>query len=951
MIIKKPEDKTQLNSFFIYRALILLFIFSAFSYSSFAQSFGGTPNRLKFRKIENDTIRIVFPEGMDYWGQRVANLSMYQASMQDSSLYSPPYKTTIIIRNTTTISNGFVAYAPYRSEYFSTPSFSQFSGVSPWIDLLHIHEYRHILQESKVMVGRKWAPEHILFGQGGWSAINFALLPNWYFEGDAVKVESLYTLSGRGRVPLFYLQIPALRANGKKYNFEKMRSGSFKDPVPNHYVLGYHMTSFLEMDKGNSAWDNITTRSIKKYALISRSSKKLYGLTNRGLYAKTVEHLDSFKLDENENLDPVVLNFDYKNFTSYELLKNLSGDSILYLKSDYKRIPAFYIYDGKVEKKIFEPNMITSDHWYDIKDGKLIWTEYVPNAIWQNEDYSTLKILDIKSGKARYLGSKKKKYFYPLWSEDGENIAVIEQAENAIQSLVLLDKNANELKRFELEQGSFISALVKVDKNEFWIVKNANEQSQLVSIDIEHGNIKPLGPKINALIRHPIVNGDKIYFSTSVDIKEQIVQLNLTNQEVMIVSDASFRALDPMIKDDQLYYVSYEGVGYTIRKKDLEASTEFTPIKPKLAFYEKLSVGRKSILQDVPNVKYETSKFKKSNELFQIHSWIPQFIAPNFGLTLLLENKIGTFQSELTYVYNTNEGASQFSARVNYAQFYPKFFIGASHTLNRNANLIEPPFDLIPGAFSGRQWDETEFNAGIVTPFYLNRGKWSRYLSLEGSLNYMMAYYNKANSNYSNLNFPYVNSRLTAYNLKRRARRQIYSRWGQSIVLDYSQSIDPSIASQFYFVSSFYFPGLFQTHSLSISPSYKYEPIDDHFNEDRYTFLDGFPSSYGYTRYGALNSYRVLVKYTMPLWYPDLGIPGLAFFQRLYGSAFYDESFFTSPGYQNGRQRSVGLEINVNMVLLRIFPFEIGVRGIYLLDPETDQNPLAFEVLFYGFSF
>lgn len=929
-----------------YRVFTLLFILSVFSHSILAQSFGGTPNRLKFRQIENDTIRVVFPEGLEYWGQRVANLSMYQASKIDSSLSSPPFKTTIIIRNTTTLSNGFVAYAPYRSEYFSTPPLSQYSGVSPWIDLLHIHEYRHIIQESKVMLDRKWAPEHILFGQSGWSVVNFALLPDWYFEGDAVKVESLYTLSGRGRVPLFYMQIPALRASGKKYNFEKMRAGSFKDPVPNHYVLGYHMTSFLEMEKGNSAWDKVTTRSIKKYALISRSTKKLYGLNNRELYAETVKHLDDFNLEEKQNKDSLVLNYDYTNFTSYELPKNLQGDSILYLRSDYKRIPAFYIYDGKEEKKLFEPNIIASDHWYDINENKVIWTEYVPNALWQNEDYSSLKILDITDGKAHYLGDKKKKYFYPLWSESGDNIAVIEQAENTLQYLVLLDKDANLLKRLEMEQGIFISSIVKVDNDSFWVVKNENEQSQLISINIETGESKILGPKINALIRHPFVKNDDVFFSTSIDQREQIVRLNTLTQELEVLSDATFRALDPMIKSEQLYYVSYEGAGYTIRKKDLNPVEDYVPQSPKIAFYDKLSVGTKSILQDVPNVKYKTSKFKKSNELFEIHSWIPQVIPPNFGLTLLLENKIGTFSSELTYVYNTNEGASQFSARVNYAQVYPKLFVGASHTLNRNANYVEAPFDQIPGTFSGRQWDETAFNAGFIAPFYLNRGKWSRYLSIEGSANYQMAYYNKYDSSLSNLNFPFANSRLYAYNLKKRARRQIYSRWGQSIVLDYSQSFDPAIASQFYFVSSFYFPGLFNTHSLSISPSYKYEPIDNQYN-----YLDGFPSSYGYTRYRSLNSYRVLVKYTMPLWYPDLGIPGTVFFQRLYGSAFYDESFFTTPGYQNATQRSVGLELNVNMVLLRIFPFEIGVRGIYLLDPETNQDPLAFEVLFYGFSF
>jgi hypothetical protein len=173
--------------------------------------------------------------------------------------------------------------------------------------------------------------------------------------------------------------------------------------------------------------------------------------------------------------------------------------------------------------------------------------------------------------------------------------------------------------------------------------------------------------------------------------------------------------------------------------------------------------------------------------------------------------------------------------------------------------------------------------------------------------------------------------------------------------LDQSLSLDPDVqATQFYAVSSFYFPGLFKSHNLSISPSYKYEPIDNMYN-----YLDAFAPTYGYVKYAALNSYRVLFKYTMPLWYPDIGIRGTAFFQRLYASAFYDETIFTDPSYVDPiNQRSVGLELNLNMVLLRIFPFEIGVRGMYRLDynnmPTDDlqgSSPWYAEILFYGFNF
>ncbi len=932
-----------------FKFIRFFFVFALLSLSLRAQSqnFGGNPNRIKYQQIDNDTVRIIFPEGLDYWAQRVANLSLYQASMLDSSLIVAPFKTTIIIRNTSTISNGFVAYGPYRSEYFSTAPISQFSGASPWVDLLHIHEYRHILLESKVMNGRKWAPEHILLGQYGWSVVNFALLPNWYFEGDAVKTETLYSYTGRGRVPRFYMEIPALRKNGKKFTFEKMRAGSYKDQVPNHYSLGYHMTSYMEVLNGKSAWNEITNRSIKKYALISRSEKKLYGLTNRSLYDSTMSYLDSYFEDSIALKDSIIRGYDPSNFTNYELPKILSDGRVLYLKGDQKNIPAFYIFDGEKEKKLYVPSMIHNDHWYDVKEDLLLWTEYLPDLLWQNEDFSSLKILNIKSGKASYLGTIKSKFFYPKWAEDDSNIGVIESNENTKQFLVLLDINGTELKRYEIEEGTFISSIVRIIGNEFWIVKNNDEKAQLVSINIETGENKPLSQALAASINHPVYNDGFIYFSSNVDIQEQILSLNIDKQEFKIMTDAPFRAIDPAIKKNKLIYIAYEGAGYSIREKDLQAIETFSPQDPTIAFYSELEGDNfTSILNDVPQINYPTKKFKKSKEFLQFHSWIPYFIPPNFGLTLLTANKIGTFEGELTYVYNTNEGASQFIGQVNYAQIYPKLFVGASYTLNRNANKTQFPFDQVNSSFNGRNWNESDFFTGAVLPFYLSRGKWNRYLSFETSVHYLTAYYNEYNSQFQDLSFPFENSRLYFYNFIRQARRQIRPRWGQSILLDQSQSFDPAIASEFYVLSSFYFPGLFKTHSFLISPSYKYEPQDL-----QYFYLDPFPSSYGYIKYGALNAYRLLIKYSMPLWYPDVAIPGLAFFQRLYASAFLDQSYFTSPGYISETQVSFGIELNVNMVILRILPFEIGLRSFYLLNPTIDQDPLGFELLFYGFSF
>jgi len=945
MCLSAKSLPKQMNSI---RYLVLIIVLVLTGFDVYGQSFGGTPNRIKWVQIETDTVQVIFPEGMDFWGQRVANLTTFMAQKNDSSLVATPIKTSIFIRNLTTVPNGFVAFSPYRSELFTTPPFNQFNGISSWTDMLTIHEYRHVEQFSKIMYKRKWWPEHILFGEAGWAGVSFLVWPSWYFEGDATKVETMYSSSGRGRIPEFYLQFPALRAMGNKYNFEKTRSGSFKDFVPNHYNLGYHLTAYLEQNFGANAWNEIATSSTRKYALMSLRINKTTGLNNRRLYANAMQEMDKVIGDSVVFDDPLILSYDEKDFVQYELVKTLNNGSIVYLKTSFREIPAYYIYDGLEEKKLFEPGRRRNEHWYDLKDNKLIWAEFIPDALWKNENYSTLKIYDIQTGKSNYTAVKKSKWFYPKWSDNEEKIGVLELDENGKQKLVLLDVKGNELEILTIDKAAFVSAIAKVNGNEFTVVLNENETARLIKIDVVSGDQVAIGPVFYGAISHPVEDNNFFYFSTVIGHTEQIVRINYNDNRVEQITDVPFRAIDPMVNGDSLYYVSYEGIGYAIRKKASQGIKPYVPTHPEMAFYTNLEKTTHSILSEIPTKDYEVKRYKKSKG-FYIHSWAPWILGPNFGLSLFMQNKLGTIQSDITYVYNTIENASQIRGSVVYAQFYPKFSIGASHTLNRDANngiIAENS-----GIFSGRGWSETEANVGVLLPFYLDRGKWFRSLTFKTSGHYLKANYSEIDARIDDLKFPYFKNRLQFYNLALTSKRQIFTRWGQSITLDQSQSFDSGISQQYYVLSTFYFPGLWKTHSFYISPSYKYEPLL------KYYFLDGYPATYGYNRFNAEYSFRVISRYTLPLWYPDVGIPGTVFFKRLFTTVFYDYSKFTKLPTGSGEflghlfQRSFGFDLNFDVVIFRVFPLRLGVRTVYRIDTFADEEPLKFEFLLYTISF
>src|SRR5580765_705524 len=93
-------------------ALLILFIFK--TEYSFSQRFAGNPPSLKWKQINTDTARIIFPEGLDSQAQRVSSLVHYLASQRPIALGDKLYKINIVLQNQTTIANAYVGLGPFR---------------------------------------------------------------------------------------------------------------------------------------------------------------------------------------------------------------------------------------------------------------------------------------------------------------------------------------------------------------------------------------------------------------------------------------------------------------------------------------------------------------------------------------------------------------------------------------------------------------------------------------------------------------------------------------------------------------------------------------------------------------------------------------------------------------------------------------------------------------------
>ena len=147
---------------------------------------------------------------------------------------------------------------PWRSEYYLfTPQNSFEQGSLLWADKLAVHEYRHVQQFSNFNVGLSKIAS-VLFGQQGQALANSASIPDYFFEGDAVFNETVLTEQGRGRQPLFFSGYRTLFLQHKNYSYQKLRSGSLKNYIPDHYELGYLLVGYGKEKYGPDFWKNVT---------------------------------------------------------------------------------------------------------------------------------------------------------------------------------------------------------------------------------------------------------------------------------------------------------------------------------------------------------------------------------------------------------------------------------------------------------------------------------------------------------------------------------------------------------------------------------------------------------------------------------------------------------------------------------------------------------------------
>ena len=315
-----------------------------FSSTLFSQSFGGHPLGLNWQMVKSDAVRVIYPMGMDAQAQRIANIINYMDENNTRSIGGKKRRFDMVIQNQTTVPNGYVGLAPLRSEFFATPPQGMaFLGSLDWLDVLAIHEYRHVQQSLNAKRGIV-SLLYFLQGEGAWAIAGAFSIPNWYSEGDAVVAETALTTAGRGRSPFFSMEQRALAFANKNYKYGKHRNGSFKDLLPNHYPLGYMMLTHARNEYGNDVTKNVMHDAAKFKGIFypfSQAMKRHTGMGTWKLYEAAWEQKKKDWADQLQSADlqptTPITEKQNRTVTNYSYPRYMEDGSIVTIKSSYKK--------------------------------------------------------------------------------------------------------------------------------------------------------------------------------------------------------------------------------------------------------------------------------------------------------------------------------------------------------------------------------------------------------------------------------------------------------------------------------------------------------------------------------------------------------------------------------------------------------------------------------------
>lgn len=965
-------------------SLLLILVFTRnIALSQAALNLGQSPPQLKWKQIQTQHFRVIFPAEIEPDAQLIANALDNAYLDVAASLKSTPRKIPIVMQNQTTDNNAFVSSEGRRAEFFSTPPQNPNNmGMNGWYEELSLHEYRHVVQMDQTRTG--WGKYvFYLFGNSGTSVMQGLTNPWWFWEGDAVGCETTMGYGGRGRIPSFDLTFRTQLLSAGAFPYIKSACGSYKNAIPNHYLLGYLLTTYAKNHFGADVWSRILTHTYKKAPLpfsFSQSIKKVTGLSVTGLYdSMTAEtkklwqqQLDSVKETSariiHHTPDKVFVNYKFPQYlpngTIVAEKSGLETGSFLAYKSSIVDQSQFVLIDsnGK-ETKLKLSGVLDDNGVLSAAGNKVTWTEYTYDPRWGARNYTVIKTLDTKTKQVKQL-THRSRFHAPCYSPDGKTIAAIENTTANKFYLVLLDAETGTLlKKFDNPSNfQYLQPHFSNDGNSIIMVKAVPGQKSIVKLDIATGLFKTILPPEDENISAPVEYRNYILYNSPQTGIDNIYAVDTATGNTFRVTSRKYGAFNPCIAADgsTISFQDFTPDGFRIAVMPFnpEEWEQLADIKKedgkKVKYYQPFAAQEAgNILSHIPDSVYETTPYKRLRNAVKVFGWgiDPVTNLPGVSLGLRSVDMLSTTTIETGFDYNQNEKRFGKYFRVSYQGLYPQFFF--KYYDGKRKTIF--PKDAGETTLSNLTYNLIRFrdySGGVGLPLNFSKGPYITKMNASAQLVYSnFSTFSDGKTNEPFRKAKFGNLYYQQYDAlfdcrKRQSPRDVGPKAGTMLQFCYRNTPFKSYfnGSQTAIDANIFLPGFFKHHAARLRFNRQQDDNSNYHFENRYDFVRNTTNRL-YHQWQLWSA-----DYKLTLCYPDKQIfGGIFYFQRIKADLFAEHATgkLAYPGSvsQQNNFTNIGAELTADVNILRfLLPFDAGVRVSHLIQGNGMNYSLLFRI-------
>lgn len=925
------------------------------------------PPALRWQEVRTPHFRVLYAGGLDSAAQRTAARLEQLHGPGVVTLGVRPRPISVVLQNQTTVPNGFVTFLPRHAEFFTTPQQGMGLGTVDWLDGLAVHEYRHVGQFEKARqgVGRVLGP---LLGDGalGIAAVG---VPQWFFEGDAVGAETALTRSGRGRIPSFSVGLRANLLAGRRYGYQQAVNGSFRDYVPDWYVLGYCMTSYLKAHHGPAAWASVLDKyyQFPFYPFsFSRSIRRTTGFPVEQLYRRTMAELDSTwraQQAAQPAATPVrelAVTASEKIFTQYQYPQYVTDSTVLALKTGLGHVPHLVLLGRRgAERRVFVPGQLNLPALLSVNGGHAVWPEFQQDARWGQRIASELKVLNLTTGQLTRIG-RGGRYAAAALSPDGRRLVAVRTDEAYHHALVLLDaRTGAELLTVPNPHNHFYQQPRWTPSGQAILTVTLTAAGKTIqTLEPKSGWGINLLPAANVNVTNPQYWGKYVLYNSAQSGVDNIYAVDTETYKTYQVTCRPLGAYHAAVSPDgrMLAFHDYRATGARVVEMPLDTAT-WVPVPVATAeapapYAAALTAGEPAgqlVAGPLPApdslaLPYNVRRYAPWRHALRVFSYgVVQSPSGNdVRVGLRSQDLLNTTQVFAGLGYDQVERTGSVTGALSYQGRYPVLDADVTHG-GRDAAVL----------YNGRryrdQWRYTRFSAGVRLPLILTHSRYLQALSIgtyylhEQVADYDLPVRSRAEPG-PNRPLHALQTTLAYTTQLKRSTRDVAPRSGASLLATWRTTPFGTrlTATQGAAQGSVFLPGLGRHHALRLRASYQWQA------QAQYQFAPAvsFPRGEGYVSFDRL---RVAsLDYNLPLAFPHWALGRWLYVQRLRAALFGDVAQGENVQGATARlaYRNVGVDALVLFNVLRLrTPLEAGARVVY--NPTTRRwvvEPLAFSL-------